>query len=189
MKQKRWNIVVLLVVAALVAVSVIYIYPPGKKTHLGLDLQGGLEVVYKAQTATGKTPSSAQINQTIDIMNRRVNGLGVTESAVQRQGSDQISVALPGIKNAQQALKVIGEIAQLEFFDDANTRVVRPGRHPRRRHQASSAADQVQHPQGRLRQAGRSDGAAADRLRRPHGQAGRGGQEHEPTSSTRTRRP
>ncbi len=126
MKQKRWNIVVLLVVAALVAVSVIYIYPPGKKTHLGLDLQGGLEVVYKAQTATGTTPSSAQISQTIDIMNRRVNGLGVTEAAVQRQGSDQISVSLPGIKNAQQALKVIGEVAQLEFYDDANTRVSGP---------------------------------------------------------------
>jgi protein-export membrane protein SecD len=126
MKQKRWNIVVLLVVAALVAVSLIYIFPPGKKTHLGLDLQGGLEVVYKAQTATGTTPSSAQISQTIDIMNRRVNGLGVTESAVQRQGSDQISVSLPGIKNAQQALKVIGEVAQLEFYDDANTRVAGP---------------------------------------------------------------
>ena len=126
MKQKRWNIVVLLVVAALVAVSVIYIYPPGKKTHLGLDLQGGLEVVYKAQTANGKTPSSAQISQTIDIMNRRVNGLGVTEAAVQRQGSDQISVSLPGIKDAQTALNVIGEVAQLEFYDDAKTRVAGP---------------------------------------------------------------
>ncbi len=126
MKQKRWNIVVLLVVAALVAVSVIYIYPPGKKTHLGLDLQGGLQVVYKAQTTDGKTPSSAQIAQTIDIMNRRVNGLGVTEAAVQRQGSDQISVSLPGIKDAQTALNVIGETAQLQFFDDANTRVSGP---------------------------------------------------------------
>jgi len=65
-------------------------------------------------------------------MNRRVNGLGVNEAAVQRQGSDQISVSLPGIKDAQTALNVIGETAQLQFFDDANTRVS-AGRHSRRR--------------------------------------------------------
>ena len=66
--------------AALVAVSVYYIVPPGEKTHLGLDLQGGLEVVYPAQTTEGKAPR-AQMDQTVGILDRRVNGLGVTESA------------------------------------------------------------------------------------------------------------
>ena len=56
-----------------------------------------------------------------------MNGLGVTESQIQKQGSDQISVALPGIKNAEQALAVIGKTAQLEFFkDDAASRPVGP---------------------------------------------------------------
>jgi protein-export membrane protein SecD len=117
----------MLVMAVLVAVSLYFIIPPGAKTHLGLDLQGGLEIVYQAKTADGKAPSAAQLDQTLSILNRRVNGLGVTESAIQKQGTDQISVALPGIKNKQQALDTIGKTAQLEFyFDDPQHRPVGP---------------------------------------------------------------
>jgi protein-export membrane protein SecD len=117
----------MLVMAVLVAASLYFIIPPSVKTHLGLDLQGGLEIVYSAKTADGKPPSSAQLDQTIGILNRRVNGLGVTESAIQKQGTDQISVALPGIKNTQQALSVIGKTAQLEFYyDDPQHRPVGP---------------------------------------------------------------
>ena len=117
----------MLVMAVLVAASLYFIIPPSVKTHLGLDLQGGLEIVYSAKTADGKPPSSAQLDQTIGILNRRVNGLGVTESAIQKQGTDQVSVALPGIKNTQQALSVIGKTAQLEFYyDDPRHRPVGP---------------------------------------------------------------
>ncbi len=124
--QKR-NWVILLMMAVLVGVSVYWIIPPGTKTRLGLDLQGGLQIVYTARTSEGKAPSSAQLEQTVGILDRRVNGLGVTESQIQRQGSDQISVALPGIKNAEQALAVIGKTAQLQFFkDDPASRPVGP---------------------------------------------------------------
>jgi protein-export membrane protein SecD len=124
--QKR-NWVILLMMAVLVGVSVYWIIPPGTKTRLGLDLQGGLQIVYTARTSEGKAPSSAQLDQTVGILDRRVNGLGVTESQIQRQGSDQISVALPGIKNAEQALAVIGKTAQLQFFkDDPASRPVGP---------------------------------------------------------------
>jgi protein-export membrane protein SecD len=113
--------------AALVAASLYFIIPPGVKTHLGLDLQGGLEIVYTAKTATGGAPSPAQMDQTVSILDRRVNGLGVTESAIQKQGTDQLSVSLPGIKNTQQALNVIGKTAQLEFYyDDPAHRPVGP---------------------------------------------------------------
>jgi protein-export membrane protein SecD len=124
--QKR-NWVILLMMTVLVGVSVYWIIPPGVKTRLGLDLQGGLEVVYQARTSEGKAPTQAQLDQAVSILDRRVNGLGVTESAIQKQGSDQIAVALPGIKNAEQALSVIGKTAQLEFFkDDAESRPVGP---------------------------------------------------------------
>jgi preprotein translocase subunit SecD len=125
--RKHRNLIILLVMAVLVAVSVYYIVPPSTKTHLGLDLQGGLEIVYTAKTADGKAPSSAQLDQTIGILDRRVNGLGVTESAIQKQGTDEVSVALPGVKDAQQALSIIGKTAQLEFYkDDAESRPVGP---------------------------------------------------------------
>ena len=113
--------------AVLVAVSLYFIIPPSVKTRLGLDLQGGLEVVYTAKTADGKAPSTAELDQTIGILDRRVNGLGVTESAIQKQGTDQISVSLPGVKDAQQALDLIGKTAQLEFYkDDPQSRPVGP---------------------------------------------------------------
>jgi preprotein translocase subunit SecD len=125
--KKHRNLIIMLVMAALVAVSVYYIVPPSVKTRLGLDLQGGLEIVYSARTADGKAPSQAQLDQTISILDRRVNGLGVTESAIQKQGTDQVSVALPGIKDPQQALRVIGKTAQLEFYkDDPQSRPVGP---------------------------------------------------------------
>ncbi|MGD0998696.1 MAG: protein translocase subunit SecD, partial [Thermoleophilia bacterium] len=124
--HKQRNILILLVVAALLVVSAFYIYPLGKKTHLGLDLQGGLEIVYKAELPNGTAPSRDQLDQTVGIINRRVNGLGVTEAAVQIQGADQISVALPGIKNVDQAVRTVGQTAQLQFFDDGKQRVAGP---------------------------------------------------------------
>ena len=117
----------MLVMAVLVTVSLYFIIPPSQKTRLGLDLQGGLEIVYQAKTADGKAPSSAELDQTIGILDRRVNGLGVTESAIQKQGTDQVSVSLPGVKDPQHALAIIGKTAQLEFFkDDPQSRPVGP---------------------------------------------------------------
>jgi preprotein translocase subunit SecD len=105
LRRKNW--IVMLCMVVLVGISLYFVIPPSTKTHLGLDLQGGLEIVYQAKTADGKVPSSTQLDQTISILDRRVNGLGVTESAIQKQGTDQVSVSLPGVKDPQQALKII----------------------------------------------------------------------------------
>jgi protein-export membrane protein SecD len=122
-RYRNW--IILAVVAALVAASVYFIIPPDERTHLGLDLQGGVEVVYTARTADGQSPTQDQIDQTIAIIDRRVNGLGVAESQVKQQGADQISVALPGVSDPEQALAIIGKTAQLEFFEDYDsTRLV-----------------------------------------------------------------
>ncbi len=124
---RRNNWLILAMMAVLVAASVYWIVPPGTKTKLGLDLQGGLQVVYMAKTATGAQPTGQQLDQTVTILDKRVNSLGVTESQIQRQGTDQISVALPGITNVQQALDKIGKTAQLQFFrDDSTSRPVGP---------------------------------------------------------------
>jgi protein-export membrane protein SecD len=126
MRDKRQNLLILLGVAALVVAAAYFIWPPGSKTHLGLDLQGGLEVVYKATLEGGGTPTTSQIEKTVGILDRRVNGLGVTESQIQQQGSDQISVALPGVRDVEQALSIIGKTAQLKFYDDGLYRVSGP---------------------------------------------------------------
>ena len=124
---RRNNWLILAMMAVLVAASVYWIVPPGTKTRLGLDLQGGLQIVYTAKTADGSAPTQAQLDLAVAILDKRVNGLGVSESQIQKQGTDQISVALPGITNTQQALAVIGKTAQLQFFkDDPASRPVGP---------------------------------------------------------------
>jgi preprotein translocase subunit SecD len=80
---------------------------------LGLDLRGGAQVIYKAQTTTGKAPSSSSMQQAKSIIDQRVNGLGVEQSQVVIQGSDEIVVTVPG-KRADQ-LANVGATALLNF--------------------------------------------------------------------------
>ncbi|MEK7816792.1 MAG: protein translocase subunit SecD, partial [Actinomycetota bacterium] len=92
-RQKNW--LILGVLAVLVAVSVVIIYPPEEKTRLGLDLQGGLEVILEAQGSV----TDEQMDQAENIVRNRVDKLGVSEPAINRQQSNQISVALAGVKD------------------------------------------------------------------------------------------
>ena len=78
--------------------------------RLGLDLAGGLSVVYKPAHKV----SQSDLNQTVSILTNRVNGLGVSGATVGTQGGD-ILVQVPGVKNGHQILKTIGETAQLYF--------------------------------------------------------------------------
>lgn len=141
MKQRSTNILILVVVLGCIAAAIYFIVPPGEKTRLGLDLQGGLEVVFQAATEDGGVPSSDQMTKTLSIMNRRVNGLGVSESEVRQQGTDKVSVALPGITDAEEALDIIGKTAQLVFYDDGASRIVGP---------AASRSDLWQQASGRI---------------------------------------
>ena len=89
-------------------------------------IHGGIKVVYRATEADGSQVTSAELSQTISIINRRVNGLGVTEALVQKQASDQLSVSLPGVTDIQHAIAIIGKTAQLEFYEDYKWRVAGP---------------------------------------------------------------
>lgn len=102
-----WSLVgILFVTVAALAATVI----SGNKPLLGLDLRGGVQVVLAPQHHVSNTT----LNQAIAIINRRVNGLGVANSNIQRQGNDVV-ISLPGIKNDQRALATLGETAQLFF--------------------------------------------------------------------------
>src|SRR5690606_36020846 len=83
----------------------------------GLDLQGGSRVLLEAVTLDGAAISSDEISATRQIVERRVNGLGVTEAVVQVQGSNRILVELPGINDQELALSTIQGTGLLEFVD------------------------------------------------------------------------
>jgi preprotein translocase subunit SecD len=109
MRKGKWIRSVLvstvIAIAAFVAVLVVGYHPV-----LGLDLQGGASVVYKPS----RTVSQSVLDQTISIIENRVNGLGVAEPLIGQQGND-IVVDLPGVKNPRKALAIIGETAILQF--------------------------------------------------------------------------
>src|ERR671926_979855 len=112
-------ILVALILAALAGVAAIGIpaSPAHKKVTLGLDLQGGLEVVLKAVPPKGKTCDAACMDRSISIMRSRIDKLGVSEPEIRKQGSNQIVIQLAGVHNAADAAKLIGKTAQLEFYD------------------------------------------------------------------------
>lgn len=80
----------------------------GRAPLLGLDLRGGASVVLQPQ---GKVNADV-LTQAISIINRRINGLGVANSTVVRQGNDVV-IEVPGAENAQTLLKTVGTTAQL----------------------------------------------------------------------------
>jgi SecD/SecF fusion protein len=116
MGSRRRNLFVLLFVVGLVAVSGLIIVE--KETKLGLDLQGGLELVYQGQpTGTTTEVSGEDIDKSISIIEERINELGVSEPEVARLGTDEITVSLPGVTDARRAEEQVGSTAQLFYFD------------------------------------------------------------------------
>jgi SecD/SecF fusion protein len=122
MTDRRRNTFVLLIVFALVILSLLVIVGiPGvvkpKKTRLGLDLKGGVELVYQGRATAQSKVDAESLNRAIDIMRKRVDSLGVAEPEIQRTGSDEIDVALPNVSNAGRAQAQVGKTALLYFYD------------------------------------------------------------------------
>jgi SecD/SecF fusion protein len=116
MGTRRGHLFVLLFVVGLVAVSALVI--ASKQTKLGLDLQGGLELVYQGQaTGTSTEVSGEDIEDSISIIEQRINKLGVSEPEVARLGTDEITVSLPGVTDANRAAEQVGSTAQLYYYD------------------------------------------------------------------------
>src|SRR3954452_23900846 len=107
-------IVAELIGALLVAVPGSPIY---KKPTLGLDLQGGLEVVLQAVPPKNHQLTAEDLDRSVSIMQERINKLGVSEPEIRKQGNNQIVIQLAGVHNQAQAAKVIGQTAQLMIFD------------------------------------------------------------------------
>ncbi len=115
----RKNILVLIMILALFAFAVIaLIYPLlGREAmRLGLDLQGGIHMVYQADLSSIESGQESEaIDGTIAVIERRINILGVTEPIIQKQGEDRILVELPGVSETEKAKRLIGQTALLEF--------------------------------------------------------------------------
>ena len=120
MRERRNHLILIsVIVAALIGVGLLAI--PGSPFHrgatLGLDLQGGLEVVLEAVPPKGHTLTEDDLDRSVDIMRNRIDKLGVSEPEIRKQGSNQIVIQLAGVTDPEKAAALIGKTAQLELFD------------------------------------------------------------------------
>ncbi len=135
MSQKHWIFIGVLIIAFLAGN---FVYPnylntsidalntkiPWHLPHfwskpyvLGLDLQGGVSLIYQADLSSTEDKSGAMAGLR-DVIERRVNIFGVSEPVVQIQGNDRLVVELPGVKDVQAAISMIGETPYLEFLEE-----------------------------------------------------------------------
>ncbi|MEA2354231.1 MAG: SecD/SecF fusion protein [Solirubrobacteraceae bacterium] len=122
MTDRRRNVFVLALVAGLIIASLLVVtgipsLAKAKPTRLGLDLKGGVELVYQGKPTAQSQVNSDSLTRAIDIIRQRVDQLGVSEPEIQRSGNDQIDVSLPGVKDANRAKSQVGTVAQLHFYD------------------------------------------------------------------------
>jgi SecD/SecF fusion protein len=109
---------VAVLLAAMVGVALLA--TPGSPVYdepkLGLDLQGGLEIVLEAKPPPGRELTGEDLDRSVSIIRERIDKLGVSEPEVRKQGSNQIAVQLPGIEDPERAAEIIGKTAQLELY-------------------------------------------------------------------------
>ena len=87
-----------------------------KIINLGLDIQGGMRFVLEIDRSNlPKEATGDLLDRAYTVLENRINGLGVAEPMIQKQGRDRIIVELPGFRDEAAASKVIGSTAQLEF--------------------------------------------------------------------------
>ena len=131
MKRRKWSFIAVIVVA-IVAIALaipredIWLSKLGVneplKVRLGLDLQGGAQLVYQADLS--KVPAadrSKTMESLVQVINQRVNPGGTSEITVQTSGSDRVIIELPGVKDLNEAIATIGKTANLQFSEIKNT--------------------------------------------------------------------
>src|SRR5215207_7180721 len=121
MTSRTRNLTILGIVAVMLVMALLVIVPGtplSKETKLGLDLEGGIELVYEGEP-TPQVPevTPQSIDDAIETMRKRVDSLGVSEPEIQRAGARQISVGLPDVQNAERAREQVGNTARLQFYD------------------------------------------------------------------------
>ncbi len=112
--MRRQTIFVVSIILLAVA-GIIYTALAGNEPLLGLDLQGGASVVLEPEpNEDGTAPTAEVLDQAVEIIRNRVDGLGVREPEISRAGSS-VLVQIPGVEDQQRALDIVGQTAELRF--------------------------------------------------------------------------
>ena len=121
----RWpKVITLIATVLIVVIAAGFLFPLyGDHAVLGLDLQGGVMVRLEAPEGT----TMEEMEAAKSVIENRINGLGVAEPEVRLEGSNRISVELPGVEDADEAVRVIGTTAKLQFIRYDNGEIILEG--------------------------------------------------------------
>ncbi len=86
-------------------------------TKLGLDLQGGIEILYLVKPIEGETLNEELMDSTVQILEKRINTFGISETVISKEGDDMIRIQVPGVDDQSSARELLGSSAVLTFRD------------------------------------------------------------------------
>ena len=102
----------------LIGVGICFTFKPlFKNLKFGLDLQGGFEVLYEAESIDGSKMTSEKMQATYKTLSKRIDSLGVSEPEIILEGNNRIRVKLAGVKDEDEARKQLSTVATLSFRD------------------------------------------------------------------------
>ena len=117
-KNKKNKIIITSVLLILLMVLVCFLFVPlFKNLKFGLDLQGGFEVLYKAESIDGTKMTKEKLTATYKTLSKRIDSLGVSEPEIVLEGNDRIRVKLAGVKDPEEARTQLSTVATLSFRD------------------------------------------------------------------------
>ncbi|MDP2937741.1 MAG: protein translocase subunit SecD, partial [Candidatus Omnitrophota bacterium] len=112
-RKLLYKIIIILVI---LGIFIYFAFPLEKRINLGLDLRGGMHLLLKVDTAHLSGPAKEDAaDRAIEVIRNRIDQFGVRETSIQKQGSDEIVVQLPGVTDRERAIDIIGKTAMLEF--------------------------------------------------------------------------
>ena len=123
MKNKNKNkgkkkVIISSVILSLIVVMICFLFVPlFHSLKFGLDLQGGFEILYKADSIDGSKMTNEKITATYKTLSKRIDSLGVSEPEIVIEGKDRIRVKLAGVKNPDEARTQLSTVATLSFRD------------------------------------------------------------------------
>ena len=119
--KNHTGLVKLIVVGiAVILLAAFSLNPILNNINLGLDLKGGVHVIFEAEEKPGEKLTPDTLKKAVAVMRTRVDALGVREPIIQTQGSNRVVLELAGVEDPEQAVRDIGKTAQLQFIDEDN---------------------------------------------------------------------
>ena len=117
-KNKKKKVILSTVILFLITVVICYLFVPlFSSLKFGLDLQGGFEILYKAESIDGSKMTQEKMTSTYKTLSKRIDSLGVSEPEIVLEGSNRIRVKLAGVTDPESARTQLSTVATLSFRD------------------------------------------------------------------------